>query len=42
MGAFANVLTPEQKTQFDKLRQERKQRFEERRQRGPEGDPDQL
>ncbi len=29
MAAFVNILTPEQKAQWDKMQQERKQRFEE-------------
>ena len=33
MAAFANVLTPEQKAQWEKMRQERKQRGEEFRER---------
>ena len=39
--AFLNVLTPEQKAQWEKLRAERKQRMEERRQqRQGRGDQD--
>lgn len=39
-AAFENVLTPEQKAQFEKLKAERKQRFEERRQQRQERQQD--
>jgi protein CpxP len=40
MASFANVLTPEQKAQWEKMQQERKQRREEFRERRDERSPD--
>ena len=40
MAAFANVLTPEQKAQWEKLKQEREQRREQIREQRPDGRAD--